>query len=104
VDFIVFVGMSHTHFIFFILYLHFFYKLDIFFIYILNFIPFPGFPSDKHLPPITSPVPLLINTPNPSSWHWHSPTLGHRAFIGQRAYLPIDVQLGHPLLHMQLKV
>jgi hypothetical protein len=34
---------------------------------------------------------------------WHSPTLEHRAFTGQRASPPIDVRLGHPLLHMQLE-
>jgi hypothetical protein len=33
----------------------------------------------------------------------HFPTLGHRAFIGQRASPPIDDWLGHPLLHMQLE-
>jgi hypothetical protein len=37
------------------------------------------------------------------SWPWHSPTLGLRAFTGQRASPPIDEQLGHPLLHMQLE-
>jgi hypothetical protein len=29
--------------------------------------------------------------------------LGHQAFTGLRASLPIDVQQGHPLLHMQLE-
>ena len=33
---------------------------------------------------------------------WHSPILGHQAFPGPRASPPIDVQQGHPLLHMQL--
>jgi hypothetical protein len=34
---------------------------------------------------------------------WHSPTLGQRAFPGPRTSPPIDTQLGHPLLHMQLE-
>jgi hypothetical protein len=48
-------------------------------------------------------LPLLTNPPTPASWPWHSPTLGHRAFIGQRASPPIDDWLGHPLLYMQLE-
>jgi hypothetical protein len=35
------------------------FLLDIFFIYISNVIPFPGFPSKKH--------PLLIPSPSPCS-------------------------------------
>jgi hypothetical protein len=31
-------------------------KLDIFFIYILNVIPFPGFPSENPLPPDSQPT------------------------------------------------
>jgi hypothetical protein len=77
--------------------------LDIFFIYISNVIPFPGFPSEKHPIPIPSTLPLLTNPPTPASWPWHSPTRRHRAFIGPRASPPIDVCLGHPLLHRQLK-
>jgi hypothetical protein len=58
----------------------FFFKLDIFFIYISNVIPFPSFPpSQKHV--ITSSLPLLL-------WRCFSthplsppcpqfPTLGH---------------------------
>jgi hypothetical protein len=53
----------------------FFFFLDIFFIYISNVIPFYGFPSENLLSPFTEP----------------------------RASLPIDVQQGHPLLHMQLE-
>jgi hypothetical protein len=34
---------------------------------------------------------------------WHSPILGHIIFARPRASPPIDGQLGHPLLHMQLK-
>ena len=53
--------------------------------------------------PTLYPLPLLTNPPTPASWHWPSPTLGHRTFAGPRASPPIDVQLGHPLLHMQLE-
>jgi hypothetical protein len=66
---------------------------DIFFIYISNVIPFPGFP----------PPSLLNNPPTHSSWPWHPPILGHRTFTGPRASPPIDDQLGHPLLHMLLE-
>ena len=72
--------------------------LDIFFIYILNVIAFLGFHS-----PISSPITLYTNPHTPPSRPWHSPTLGHSAFTGPRASPPIDDQLGHPLLHMQLE-
>jgi hypothetical protein len=74
------------------------FLLDIFFIYISNFIPFPGFPSES-----PHPLPLLTNPPSPASLPWHSPTLGHRAFIGPRASPPIDDWQGHPLIYMQLE-
>ena len=77
--------------------------LDIFFIYISNVIPFPGFPSKNPLPHTLSPLPLLTNVPTPASWPWHSPILGHRTFTGLRASSPIDDRLGHPLLHMKLE-
>jgi hypothetical protein len=64
--------------------------LDIFFIYILNVIPFPGFPSKKHPPPL---FPLLTNPPIPASLRWYSHTLVHRVFIGQRASPPTDDQV-----------
>ena len=48
-------------------------------------------------------LPLLTDIPTPTSWPWHSPTLGHKAFIEPRASLPVDDQLGHPLLLMQLE-
>jgi hypothetical protein len=50
-----------------------------------------------------SPLPLLTNPPIPTFWPCHCPILGHRTFTGPRASLPIDDQLGHPLLHMQLE-
>ena len=58
----------------------------------------PDIPS-----PVSSLFPLLTNSLTPASWPWHSPTLGHRAFTGPRTSSPIDVPLGHPLLHMQLE-
>jgi hypothetical protein len=48
--------------------------LDIFFIYISNVFPFPDFPSEN---PYPIPLPLLTSKPTPTSWPWHSPTLGH---------------------------
>jgi hypothetical protein len=62
--------------------------------------PFLFSPLSPHFP---SPLPLLSNLPTPASWPWHSPIPGHRTFTGPRASPPIDDQLGHPLLHMQLK-
>jgi hypothetical protein len=52
-----------------------FFLLDIFFIYISNYIPFLHFASKKS--PIPSPISLLTNSPTPASLSWHSPTLGH---------------------------
>ena len=49
------------------------------------------------------PFSLLTNPPTPASLAWHSPVLGHQAFTGPRASPSIDVQQGHPLLHMQLE-
>jgi hypothetical protein len=45
--------------------------------------------------------PLLPNPITPASWPWHSPVVRHMIFT--RASPPIDGQLGHPLLHMQLE-
>ena len=53
--------------------------------------------------PYPFPLPLLTNLPTPTSWPWHSPILGHRIFTGPRASPPIDDQLGHPQLHIQLE-
>ena len=53
--------------------------------------------------PYTLPPALLPNPPTPTSWPWHSPVLGHIVFTRPRASPPIDGQLGHPLLHMQLE-
>jgi hypothetical protein len=53
--------------------------------------------------PYSIPLPLLTNLPTPASLSWDSPTQGYRAFSGPRAFLPINVQQGYPLLHMQVK-
>jgi hypothetical protein len=50
------------------------------------------------------PLHLLPNPPTPTLLSWHSPTLEHRIFTGPRASPPIDDQLGHPLLHIQLEL
>jgi hypothetical protein len=75
---------------------YFLILLDTLFIYISNFIPLAGFPCGnplshphplhfyKAVPPPTQPLPF-------TSLPWHSPTLGHQAFPGPRASLPIDV-------------
>jgi hypothetical protein len=47
---------------------------------------------------------MLNKPPTPVSWPWHSPTLGHRAFTRPRTSHPIDDQLIHPLIHMQLEL
>jgi hypothetical protein len=49
------------------------------------------------------PLPLLPNSPPPTSWPWHSPILDNRTFTRTRASPPIDDRLGYPLLHMQLE-
>jgi hypothetical protein len=53
--------------------------------------------------PLYLPPTLLPNAPTPASWTWHPPALGHMIFARPRASPPIDGQLGHPLLHMQLE-
>jgi hypothetical protein len=63
--------------------------------------PCSWFPLQKTPFPYPLPLPLLTNPLTPAFWPWHFPTLRHRAFKGLRASLPIDVWLGHPLLHMQ---
>jgi hypothetical protein len=57
-------------------------------------------------PKISYLLPSPSSSPQPTrshSWSWHSPILGHRAFMGPRASLPIDNRLGHPLQHIQLE-
>jgi hypothetical protein len=77
--------------------IHFLIFLIGYFIFLLvisNVIPFPGFPSRNPL--FHPPSPCFYEDVLP-------PTLGHRAFPGPRPSLPIDVQQGHPLLHMKLE-
>jgi hypothetical protein len=52
---------------------------------------FPLWKKKKKPSPCHCPLLLLTNSPTPASWPWHSPTLGHRAFIGQRASPSTDV-------------
>jgi hypothetical protein len=59
--------------------------------------------------PLYPPSSLLSNLSTPASWPWHfpvlwhSPVLGHIIITKPRASPPIDGQLSHPLLHMQLE-
>jgi hypothetical protein len=68
----------------------FLFLLDVFFIYISNVIPFPGFPSENTISPPTSPCspthPLLLPGPG-IPLHW--------------GIEPSQDQ-GHPLLHIRL--
>jgi len=77
--------------------------LDTFFIYTSNIIPLPCFPSRHPLshPPAPASMRVLPHPPTlpPPPLPWQPPTLGHQAFPGPRASLPIDVRQGHPLLH-----
>jgi len=82
--------------------------LNISLVYISIVIPSPGFPYSS----ILSYPPLLLllwgcSPTHPSTLSclstWHSPTLGHWAFIGPRSSPPIDAQQGNPLLHMRLE-
>jgi hypothetical protein len=52
------------------------------------------------------PIPFPHSAPQPTnstSRPWHSPVLGHMIIARPRASPPIDGQLVHPLLHMQLE-
>jgi hypothetical protein len=77
-----------------------YFLLNIFFIYILNVIPFLSFPSENPLSPPPPPAPQHTHS---HSWSWHFPILGHRTFTGPRASPPIDGRLGHLLLHIWLE-
>jgi hypothetical protein len=74
--------------------------LDIFFIYISNVIPFPGFPSKT---PNSLPYTPAHQPTHSFFLAWHSPTLVYWAFTGPRASPLIDNWQGHPLLHMWLE-
>ena len=60
------------------------------------YLHFKCYPESSLYPPPA----LLPYPPTPTSWPWHSPVLGHIP----RASPPIDGQLGHPMLHMQLEI
>jgi hypothetical protein len=53
--------------------------------------------------PYPLPTPPALQPTHSHSWPWHSPIRWHRTFTGPRASPPIDDQLGHPLLHIQLE-
>jgi hypothetical protein len=53
--------------------------------------------------PYPLPPPPVPQPTHSCSQSWHSPILKHRAFTGPRASPPIDDQLSHPLLHIQLE-
>ena len=63
---------------------------------------FPFLVSAVKIPyPLPSP-----SAPQPNhshSWSQNSPILGHKALTRPRASPPIDDQVGHPLLHIQLE-
>jgi hypothetical protein len=54
--------------------------------------------------PLSHPPPLFTDSPTPTSLSWHSPTLGHQAFIRPRISSLIDILQGHPLLHMHIVI
>jgi hypothetical protein len=80
-----------------------FFLLDIFFLYISNVIPFPGFPSENSLPHPRSPCfyegapppihPLPPHCPD-IPLHW-----GIEPSQDQGPLLPLMSSKGHPLLH-----
>ena len=56
--------------------------------------------------PWKTPYPILPpppHPPTPTLPHWHSPTLRHWIITRPKASPPINVQQGHPLLHMWLE-
>ena len=75
-DFIVFLSFLPSFCCFLSFLPSFILFFIIFFIYILNVIPFPHFPSKNPLS--HPPFPLLTNPHTPTaSLSWHSPILGH---------------------------
>lgn len=80
-------GLAHIHFFF-----QFFY-LYICFISISNVISFPTLLSGNPLPICPSPTSIMVfpHSPIPPFPPWHSPTLGHQTFRGQRASFHFDL-------------
>jgi hypothetical protein len=89
------------------MFLLFFFLLFYWIFYLFTFqmlSPFPLSPSQPPYPILSLPTTMRVlpHPPTPISLPWHSPTLGHRAFPGPRAFPATDVQQGHSLLHMLL--
>jgi hypothetical protein len=77
----------------------FFFKLDIFFIYIINVFPFLDLPSINPLSHSSTPC-LYEGAPQPTTPvfpPWLSFTMGHWTLSGPRASSLNDVQQDHPL-------
>jgi hypothetical protein len=74
-------------------------SFSLFFIRYILHLHFKCYPQSPLYPPST----LLPSPPTSASWPWHSPVLGHMIFARPRASPPIDGQLDHPLLHIQLE-
>jgi hypothetical protein len=80
--------------------LFYFFLIGYFLYFHFKYYPLSWFPLRNYPPLSPFPLPLLTKPPTPASWPWHPATLGHRAFIEPRASSPIDILLGHLLLHM----
>ena len=63
----------------------------IYFIYISNVTPFPGFPTRNPHPMPRTPasIMLFLHPHTPDSLSWHSSTLGHQATQNQGPVLPL---------------
>jgi hypothetical protein len=83
---------SSNYYLFFILFIRYFLYLH-FKCYQLSW-----FPHQQILYPLTLPHSHPLTS---TCLSWYFPTLGHPAFPGPRASLPIDVQKCHSLLFMQ---
>ena len=85
--------------IFFLLKVNYFLNKIRYFLYYIQMLS----PFLVSAPKTSYPIHLLTHPPTPSFLSWHSSTMGHQAFSEPKASPPIDVQQGHPMLHMQLK-
>jgi len=71
---------------------HSFLFFGLFYLFIFQMLsPFPVSPPQT-LHPIPPPLSLLFASATPASPFYHSLMLGHQAFAGPRASLPIDVR------------
>jgi hypothetical protein len=96
---------------------HFFFISFFLFFYVFiryfNYLHFECYPLSRFHPqksPIPHPSSCFYEGVSPpshpptlASLSLHSPTLGHRAFMGSRASPPTDAQQGHSLLHIHLE-